>query len=26
MSGFGGMLSVYIKGGLKESKIFLEKV
>ena len=26
MSGFGGMLSVYIKGGLSESKIFLEEV
>jgi len=26
MSGFGGMLSVYIKGGLKESKTFLEEV
>ena len=25
MSGFGGMLSVYIKGGLSESKIFLEE-
>ena len=26
MSGFGGMLSVYIKGGLSESKTFLEEV
>ena len=26
MSGFGGMLSFYVKGGLKETKKFLEKV
>lgn len=26
MSGFGGMLSLYLKGGLKESTIFLEEV
>jgi cystathionine gamma-lyase len=26
MSGFGGMLGVYLKGGLKESKLFLEQV
>lgn len=26
MSGFGGMLTFFIKGGLKESKTFLEKV
>lgn len=26
MSGFGGMLGVYLKGGLEESKIFLEQV
>ena len=26
MSGFGGMLSIYIKGGLAESRTFLEEV
>jgi cystathionine gamma-lyase len=26
MSGFGGVLSFYLKGGLEESRIFLEKV
>ena len=26
MSGFGGMITFYLKGGLKESKRFLEKV
>lgn len=26
MSGFGGMITFYLKGGLKESKSFLEKV
>ena len=26
MSGFGGMLSIYIKGGLSESRTFLEEV
>ena len=26
MTGFGGMISIYLKGGLAESKAFLEKV
>jgi cystathionine gamma-lyase len=26
MSGFGGMITFFLKGGLKESKRFLEKV
>jgi cystathionine gamma-lyase len=26
MRGFGGMISIYIKGGIKETRTFLEKV
>jgi cystathionine gamma-lyase len=26
MSGFGGMISIYIRGGLKETNVFLENL